>query len=114
MDVEHYLTPEGVDPFQKWLDDLRDIKGRVAILRRLDRLAAGNFGDYKFERDGVWELRINVGPGYRVYYARQGKELVLLLGGGSKRSQEADIAHAVMHLNDYRRRKSWREDPAHR
>jgi putative addiction module killer protein len=106
MDVLHYQTTQGTDPFQDWLDGIKDLKGRVAILRRLDRMAAGNFGDYKFERDGVWELRVDLGPGYRVYYSREGDKLILLLGGGSKRSQTADITDAVTRLNDYRRRTS--------
>src|SRR5262245_42430051 len=106
MDVLHYLTPRGIDVFQEWLDDLADLKGRVAILRRIDRVALGNFGDYKYLDAGAWELRIDCGPGYRVYFGRQGKDMVLLLCGGSKRSQSADIAAAVQHWNDYRRRSS--------
>jgi putative addiction module killer protein len=104
MDVHHYLTPQGVDLFQDWLDDLADLKGRIAVLRRIDRLARGNFGDYKFIAAGVWELRIDCGPGYRVYFGRQGKDLVLLLCGGSKRTQAADITDAVSYWADYRRR----------
>jgi putative addiction module killer protein len=104
MDVRHYLTPQGADLFQDWLDELVDLKGRIAVLRRIDRLARGNFGDYKFIAAGVWELRIDCGPGYRVYFGRQGKDLVLLLCGGSKRSQGADIADAVSYWADYRRR----------
>ena len=56
MDVYHYLTPRGVDVFQEWLDELSDLKGRIAVLRRVDRLARGNMGDYKFIAAGVWEL----------------------------------------------------------
>jgi putative addiction module killer protein len=63
----------------------------VAVLRRIDRVSAGNFGDHKFLRDEVWELRVDVGPGYRVYFGQQGKTLVLLLCGGAKRAQSADI-----------------------
>ena len=65
-------------------------EGRIIIQRRIDRVANGNFGDHRFCRDGVWELRIDYGPGYRVYYARAGETVVLLLCGGSKRSQSAD------------------------
>lgn len=62
MDVRHYLTANGADPFQEWLDSLHDLKARVAILRRIDRLMLGNLGDHKFCGEGVWELRVDVGP----------------------------------------------------
>jgi putative addiction module killer protein len=81
------------------------LKGRVAIQRRIDRLAGGNFGDHRFCRDGVWELRIDFGPGYRVYYAQERETIVLLLSGGSKRTQSADIKDAVDYWRDYQRRK---------
>ena len=105
MEICYYLTGSGKDPYQQWLDKLNDLKGRVAVQRRVDRLAGGNFGDHKFCRDGVWELRIDVGPGYRVYYARDGATLVLLLCGGTKHAQSADIKGAVEYWKDYQRRK---------
>lgn len=105
IDIVHYLTPIGDDPFQSWLDELEDLKARVAVLRRIDRVSAGNFGDHKFLRDGVWELRVDVGPGYRVYFGQQGKTLVLLLCGGTKRAQSADINRAARYLADFRRRQ---------
>jgi len=104
MDVIHYASKTGNDPFQEWLNDLADLQARAAILRRVDRLSLGNFGDCKFCRDGVWELRIDVGPGYRVYYAQSGRTIVLLLCGGSKRTQVKDINAAVAYWTDYRRR----------
>ena len=104
MELRHYLKPSGVDPFQAWLDALQDLSGRQVILRRLDRLAAGNFGDCAFCRDGVWELRVAFGPGYRIYYARASRRLILLLLGGSKRTQGKDIEMAVQCWRDYRRR----------
>jgi len=104
MQVLHYLTDNGDDLYQTWLDDLRDMRARVAIQRRADRLVAGNFGDHKFCRDGVWELRIDVGPGYRVYYARTGEAIVLLLSGSDKRRQDAEIERAVDLWNDWQRR----------
>jgi putative addiction module killer protein len=64
MEIAHYLTPTGEDPFQSWLDELAEVKARVAVLRRVDRVSAGNFGDHLFLRDGVWEMRLDVGPGY--------------------------------------------------
>ena len=105
MDVRHYLTLTGADPFQSWLDRLMDLKARVAILRRVDRLSADNFGDHKYLKDGVWELRVDVGPGYRVYYGQHGRTLVLLLCAGSKRTQVSDIAKAVGYWTDYQRRQ---------
>jgi putative addiction module killer protein len=105
IDIVHYLTPIGDDPFQSWLDELEDMKARVAVLRRIDRVSAGNFGDHKFLRDEVWELRVDVGPGYRVYFGQQGKTLVLLLCGGTKRAQSADINRAARYLADFRRRQ---------
>lgn len=105
MEIRHYLATSGKDLYQQWLDKLKDLKGRVAIQRRVDRLAGENFGDHKFCRDGVWELRVDYGPGYRVYYAREGQAIVLLLCGGSKRTQSADIKNAVEYWRDYQRRK---------
>ena len=83
---------------------LRDNQAKFAVLRRIDRLADKQFGSCRFCRDGVWELKIDVGPGYRVYYAQAGKEIVLLLSGGSKRTQDKDIARAVAYLQDYQQR----------
>ena len=104
MVIRHYLTESGKDPFQQWLDELTDQKGRVVVQRRIDRIVNGNFGDHKFCRDGVWELRIDFGPGYRVYYGREGKTIILLLCGGSKRTQSAEINQAVRYWRDYKRR----------
>ena len=104
MEIRHYLTASGRDLFQTWLDDLKDMRARVAIQRRVDRLAAGNFGDHKLCRDGISELRIDVGAGYRVYYARMERTIVLIVCGGDKRTQTADIERAVKYRDDYQRR----------
>jgi putative addiction module killer protein len=103
--IVHYLTPTGEDPFQIWLDEMEDVRARVAVLRRIDRLAVGNFGDHKLLRDGVWELRLDVGPGYRVYFGRHGITVVLLLCGGAKRTQGSDIGRAVRFFADFQRRQ---------
>lgn len=105
MEIRHYVTASGRDLFQEWLDDLGDLKGRVIIQRRIDRILKGNLGDHKFCEDGVWELRIDFGPGYRVYHAQDAATTVLLLCGGSKRSQSADIKQAVRYWLDYQGRK---------
>jgi putative addiction module killer protein len=105
MELRHYLTASGRDPLQEWLDALRDKAAHIVILRRLDRLSGGSFGDCRPCREGVWELRIDFGPGYRVYYAVESTTVVLLLFGGSKPGQTADIATAVRYWRDYRRRK---------
>ena len=100
----HYLTPDGKDVVSDWLRSLRDAKARIAIDRRINRLELENFGDHKFCRDGVWELRIDIGPGYRVYYAMAEREVVLLLCGGDKRTQSADIDRACINWADWQRR----------
>jgi putative addiction module killer protein len=81
--------------FAKWLDGLHDIRARARILVRIERLAAGNPGDVKAVGEGVSELRINYGPGYRVYYKRQGQKVVILLAGGDKSTQTKDIRTAL-------------------
>jgi putative addiction module killer protein len=101
-----YLTEDGRDPLKEWLAKLADRQARARILVRLQRMGAGNFGDCKPLADGVWELRIDHGPGYRVYYARAGEKLMLLLVGGDKRKQQADIATALLYWNDWNRRNA--------
>lgn len=81
--------------FAKWIDGLRDIRARARVLARIQRLASGNPGDAKPVGEGVSEMRIDYGPGYRVYYKRQGKQLIVLLAGGDKRNQKRDIERAL-------------------
>jgi putative addiction module killer protein len=105
MQVLHYLDSRGHDVYQDWLDRLRDITGRIAIQRRIDRIAdTGNVGNCSFCQEGVWELKIDIGPGYRVYYIGTKKTAVLLLCGGTKRTQERDIIRAVKYWQDYQKR----------
>lgn len=80
--------------FAAWLDGLRDVRGRARVLARIERLAGGNPGDVKPVGEGVSELRIDFGPGYRVYFVRKGSTLVVLLAGGDKTTQAADIKTA--------------------
>jgi len=103
IEIKHYVDGNGRDPFDSWRARVRDIKARIAIDRRIMRVELGNFGDHKSLRDGVWELRIDAGPGYRVYYAKAGLTVVLLLLGGDKRSQDADIDRACDYWRDWKR-----------
>lgn len=83
------------DVFAEWIDGLRDIQGRARILARIERLALGLVGDAKPIGEGVSELRIDCGPGYRVYFINTGKELIILLAGGDKRTQASDIKRSL-------------------
>lgn len=103
-EILHYTTPDDHDLYGNWVRRLRDTKARIAIDRRVNRVEQGNFGDHKFCRDGVWELGVDTGAGYRVYYAISGKEIVLLLCGGDKRTQNADIDRACDYWQDWQRR----------
>ena len=107
-EIRHYLTTDEKDIYLDWLRKLRDVTAKIAVNRRVNRIELGNFGDHKFCRDGVWELRIDVGAGYRVYYAVAGKEIVLLLCGGDKRTQNADIDRACEYWKDWQRRSDER------
>jgi putative addiction module killer protein len=106
LEIRRYVTANGVDPVGEWLSGLKDVRTRAKISIRIDRLAAGNFGDCKSLRGGLCELRIDWGPGYRVYYASVAKACVLLLCGGDKRKQSSDIKRAKEYLNDYMERNS--------
>ena len=86
--------------FAKWIDGLRDVRARARILVRIERLAGGNPGDVKPVGGGVSELRIDHGPGYRVYYVQRGQELIILLAGGDKRTQSRNIATAIRLAQD--------------
>lgn len=99
-----YQDSTGHKPYVDWLDSLTDKKAKARILVRVNRMAAGNFGDCRPLRDGVQELRIDHGPGYRVYLSRQGPVLVLLLCGSDKGDQERAIKQAIDYLNDWKQR----------
>ncbi|MBP8276412.1 MAG: type II toxin-antitoxin system RelE/ParE family toxin [Propionivibrio sp.] len=103
-EIIHYLDEAGNDPYQDWLDAMRDRVAKVAIIRRVARMEVGLFGDCKPLRDGVWELRVDVGAGYRVYYAHVGDRVILLIGGGDKKSQSRDIERSVKLLKDWEQR----------
>ncbi len=105
MEIEIYETPSRKRPFEGWIQDIREIHTRAKILTRLDRLMLGNFGDCKMIGEGVHELRIHYGSGIRIYYARVGNKVILLLCGGDKGSQAKDIKKAKEYLKDYQSRE---------
>jgi putative addiction module killer protein len=105
-EIRHYITEDAKDVYLEWWLKLRDVKARIAVDRRVNRIELGNFGDHKFCREGVWELRVDVGTGYRVYYAIADKQIVLLLCGGDKRTQDVDIQTACKYWQDWQRRPS--------
>lgn len=86
--------------FAKWLDNLHDIRAKARVLVRIERLASGNAGDVKPVGEGISEIRIDYGPGYRVYFMKRGSELIILLAGGDKSSQTADIKVALRLARD--------------
>ncbi len=102
--VIFYSDAHGVEVFANWLDGLRDSTGRQRILARLRRVEQGNYGDHKHLRDGVLELRMTFGPGYRVYFGEDGSDVVVLLCGGDKRTQQDDVAKAVSYWKEYQGR----------
>ena len=104
IELRTYLTADERTPFDEWLASLRDVQARARIRARLARVQTGNFGDFKPLQDGVQELRIDHGPGYRVYLSRQGPVVVLLLCGSDKSGQAAASKQAVAYLNDWRKR----------
>ena len=89
------MRVEKTDQYRDWIDGLRDQAGRARILMRVDRLIHGNPGSYRNLTEGVSELKVDVGPGYRVYYSQHGARLMLLIAGGDKSSQTKDIALAL-------------------
>jgi putative addiction module killer protein len=101
--LRHYITEDDSDVIIEWLRALNDLQAVSRIIRRLDRARSGNFGDHSSVGEGVWELRIDYGPGYRVYYCFEGDTIVLLLAGGDKATQITDIKIAKKRKTDYER-----------
>jgi len=104
-ELREYLDETGNAPFSEWLRGLADRMARAKIRVRLDRLQLGNPGDVKPVGQGVHELRINHGPGYRIYFANDGGLIIVLLAGGTKKNQTRDIRRAYAFWRDYQRRK---------
>lgn len=105
VSILHYRTVEGRFPYREWVESIADKTARATVLARVDRLAFGTFGDWKAVGEGVCELRIHLGAGYRVYFGRDGNTVVILLCGGIKRSQDADTRRAKRYWRDYEARK---------
>jgi putative addiction module killer protein len=104
VQIRHYVNRAGKDVFDDWLTKLADARAQAKIAIRINRLALGNFADCKALSKGLFELRIDWGPGYRVYYTMLGKVCVLLFCGGDKRRQSSDIERALEYLRDYKER----------
>jgi len=101
-EIRNYLTVDGKNIFDAWLDSLRDRRAKAQIRARLDRVEDGNLGDFKPVGEGVFELRIDYGTGYRIYFGQEGTTIIILLSGGDKTTQEQDIGKAQEYWKDYR------------
>jgi putative addiction module killer protein len=104
-EIQRYVTSEGKVPFAEWLDSLRDRKARLKIQTQLRRINLGNWGDYRSLGEGVYEFKINYGPGYRIYFGQVGLTLILLLCGGDKSTQQQDIEKAKEYWRNYYARR---------
>jgi len=104
--IKIYITRDKKSPFTEWLYSLKDISARAKIRIRLEHIRLGNFGDCKSVGAGVFELRIDWGPGYRIYFGQEEEILVVLLHGGSKTTQPKDIKKAQEYWADYRSREN--------
>ncbi|MEO8400696.1 MAG: type II toxin-antitoxin system RelE/ParE family toxin [Gammaproteobacteria bacterium] len=103
-ELRFYRTREGKEPFVEWIESLKDVTGRAHINNRLNRIAIGHYGDCESVGNGVRELKIHYGPGYRVYFSEQADTIVLLLLGGSKRTQNKDIKKAKQLWEEFKER----------
>ncbi len=103
-DIQNYQTAKGKIPFSEWRDALRDSRAKAKIRAKLNQVRLGNLGDCSLVGEGVCELRIDYGPGYRIYFGQIGPTIVLLLCGGDKSTQEQDIRRAIKYWRDYENR----------
>lgn len=108
--LEVYVKPDGTTPFTAWLKLLRDAEARHRINAWLARVRSGNLGDATAVGEGVSELRIDYGPGYRVYFGQDGARIIVLLSGGDKRTQAADIKQAKSYWQEYQKQKKVKRD----
>ena len=104
IDIREYIDPKGRNPYSAWFVRLNP-QAAAKVATALTRLAGGNFSSVKGVGSGLFEYRIDFGPGYRVYFGKDGDRLVIVVGGGTKKSQQQDISAATAHWRDYKRRK---------
>ena len=105
LDVREYIDPDGRSPFAKWLCAL-NVQAAAKVATALERIADGNLSNVKAIASGVVEYKIDFGPGYRIYFGRDGDRLIILLAGGTKKRQQEDIRQAKANWEDYRNRKT--------
>lgn len=105
--VNEYTDKRGRSPYAVWLKSLRDIRAKAKVILQVDKMELGLFGDVEPIGDGLSELRIHYGPGYRVYFVRERKQVYLLLCGGDKSSQAKDIKKAKAYWRDYKQRHQY-------
>jgi putative addiction module killer protein len=104
VEVQQYLDPSGRSPFAEWFDGL-NAQAAAKVATAITRIGLGNFSNVKSVSAGVYEYKLDFGPGYRIYFGKDGEVLVILLGGGAKKRQQRDIADAIARWQDYKRRK---------
>lgn len=100
--IFEYVTKDNLNTFKEWLSNIKDKKTKAIIHKRITRLKLGLFGDTKNLKNGIFESRIDYGPGYRLYFGKQGDKIIILLYGGSKRSQSSDIKLALKYWIDFK------------
>ena len=103
-EVLEYLDPQGRSPYAAWFDSL-NAPAAAKVAAAVTRLGLGNFSTVKDVTGGVYEYRVNFGPGFRIYFGKHGERLVILLGGGTKKGQQEDIKDAIVRWRDYKKRK---------
>src|SRR5437762_2185950 len=103
--VRLYVAGSGESPFEVWFEEVGDRRAQERILARIARLRLGNVGDWRSLREGVFEMRLDYGPGYRLYFGQEGMEIVILLVGGTKSTQERDIKKAKEYWHEYQKNK---------
>lgn len=104
--LRNYITPQGKIPFLEWLNNLKDSTTRIRVRRRLDRLEMGNLGDCKSVGEGVSELRISFGPGYRIYFTEIENEIIILFCAGDKSTQKNDVKTAKLYWQELQERSN--------
>ena len=104
--INEYTNERGSSPYAEWLESVRDKRARAKVIMQVDRMESGLFGDSQSIGDGLSELRIHYGPGYRVYYCRENQDTFLVLCGGNKSTQSSDIKRAKAYWQEHKRRTS--------